>query len=405
MPQATTLFALTTPWRQALFYILLYAMTGANLPFIPVWLKAQGLTGGQIGTILALPLLLRAVTGPLSGVWSDRFTLYRTPLLWLAILAAVFYALMALGNLYGPWRFIAYLVLFTCGYTCSTGISPLLDSMTLQLSRSHNYLYALPRSVGSAAFVVASVAMGYVLLVAPDDVILAWVVLACAVMAAAGRFILPAEPRQDVRHLSREENASGWLRLRQMMKAPGLMWLILAVAFLQASHSFYYAFSNILWKAQGLSTSTCAWLWGLGVAAEIVFLMWGERLRRRVGPWRMLLLAGVLAAVRWGIMIMAPPLWALILLQLLHIFSFAAVYMAGLDLVFRLAPKGYEGLAQTTNAAYSNGVMMGLGTLASGAAYQAWGAGGYALMAGLAVAGLLCAGWLYIQRERFAAAA
>ncbi|MBW8883084.1 MAG: MFS transporter, partial [Asticcacaulis sp.] len=188
-----------------------------------------------------------------------------------------------------------------------------------------------------------------------------------------------------------------------LVRRPGLVLLIVAVACLQASHSFYYGFSNILWKAQGLSTSTCAWLWGLAVSAEVVFMLWGERLRRRIGPWRMLVIAGVLAVVRWSAMAFAPPLWLLIPLQVLHIFSFAAVYFAGLELVYRLAPKGYEGLAQTTNAAYSNGVMMGLGTLASGAAYQAWGAGGYGVMAAVAGLGLACAGWLYLNRERYMA--
>lgn len=397
MAHATTLFA--TQYRQAAYYVLLFVLTGANLPFMPVWLKAQGMTGEQIGVILAMPLLLRAVTGPLSGLWADRFALYRTPMLWLAGAATLFYALMFLGDLYGPWRFAAYLILFTCGYSCSTSVSPLLDSMTLQLSRSQGFTYALPRAIGSAAFIVANVIVGYLLLVMPVDLILVWVVASVAMMALTGKTILAPEPRQDLRHLSGGETFVQ--RLQVLFRHRGLFWLLVAVACLQASHSFYYAFSTLIWNGRGIDMATCAWLWTVGVVAEIAFMMFGERFRRWIGPWRMLILAAVLAVLRWSIMAFAPPLWVLWPLQVLHLFSFAAVYLAGLELIHRLAPKGYEGLAQTVNAAYANGVMMGIGTLASGAVFSAFGSGGYGLMAGLAGIGLLSAGWLYARRESF----
>jgi MFS transporter, PPP family, 3-phenylpropionic acid transporter len=400
MAQATTLF--TTQNRQALFYILLFSMTGANLPFMPVWLDHHGMTGEQIGMILAVPLLFRAVSGPVSGLWADRFALYRTPMMGLAAAAALFYALMGLSELYGPWRFAAFLTLYACAYTCSTSLSPMLDSMTWQLSRSHGFNYAIPRSVGSFAFVVAEVLLGVLLVWASPDLILWWVVIAVAIMAVSGRFVLPPEPRQDLRHLQGSETA--WQRLRVLLGNRGLFWLLLAVGCLQASHSFYYAFSTLIWKADGLSTATCGYLWAVGVVGEIAFMMFADRFRRRVGPWRMLILAAVLAVARWGIMAFGPPLWLLWPLQLLHIFSFAAVYFAGLELIYRLAPKGYEGLAQTVNAAYANGVMMGIGTMLSGAVFAAFGVGGYGLMASLAGVGLLSAGWLYLNRERFGAA-
>jgi PPP family 3-phenylpropionic acid transporter len=131
-------------------------------------------------------------------------------------------------------------------------------------------------------------------------------------------------------------------------------------------------------------------------------MMLGERFRRFMGPWLMILLAAAVTVFRWCLMMCDAPLWLLAASQLLHIFSFAATYMAGLELVYRLTPKGYEGLAQTINAAYSNGVMMGLGTLASGVAFAHLGLRGYGLMAGLATVGLLCAVRLYRLRTQLA---
>jgi PPP family 3-phenylpropionic acid transporter len=96
-------------------------------------------------------------------------------------------------------------------------------------------------------------------------------------------------------------------------------------------------------------------------------------------------------------MAFSPPLWVLWPLQTLHAFTFAAAYLAGLELIRKQAPKGYETLAQTLSAAYSSGFMTGLGTLASGVIYDAMGGRGYGVMAALCLIGLGTA--LYLWRQ------
>ena len=402
MPKVTTVFTLTTPIRQAVFYVLLFAGTGASLPFMPLWLKAHGMTAGQIGLILAMPLLLRSVTGPLGGVWADRFALYRTPIVVLAAGGALFYALLHAGTPMPGLRFVLYLILFSIGFSCMNSISPLIDAMTLQLARRQAFAYALPRAAGSAAFIATNIILGSLLLVLPPDTIVIWMVAAAGATAVGARFLLGADPRHDAPHPDHARQP-GLGRVLFLMRNKGFVALVVAIGCMQAAHSFYYAFSTIIWKERGLSSSTCGYLWATGVAAEIAFMALGERLRRKLGPWRLLILAGLCGVVRWTVMMMAPPLWLLWPLQMLHAMTFAAAYLAGLDLVHRLTPKGYEGLAQTLNAAYTSGVMLGLGTLASGAVYLALGSRGYILMSLIALVGLLSAIWLYVQRDRLVA--
>lgn len=401
MPALTTLFPLTTLRRQAIFYALAYAGTGASLPFMPLWLKTHGMNAGQIGLILAAPLLLRALTGPVSGLWADSFRLYRTPLIILACGGALLYALMAMGGVFPAARFPIYLILFTLAFSCMTSIAPLNDSMTMQLSRLENFAYAIPRAVGSSAFIVTNIALGFILMVMPTDAILVWLVAAAILTALGGRYLLAGLERPG--HAPLGAAGAGFDRLKVLMRDEGFLWLLIAVGCLQASHSFYYAFSTIIWKERGLSSSTCGYLWAVGVVAEVAFMWLGEGIRRKLGPWRMLVIAGVFAVVRWGVMAASPPLWVLYPLQCLHALSFAATYLAGLELVQRLSPKGYESLGQTVNAAYANGVMMGMGTIASGVIYTVFAAKGYGVMACVAGLGLGCAVWLYTQRVRLLA--
>ncbi|MGA9657513.1 MAG: MFS transporter [Asticcacaulis sp.] len=401
MSDATTPTRFTTAYKQSLFYVLMYAGTGATLPFMPLWFKGHGMSPAQIGAILALPLLLRAVSGPISGLWADSFRLYRTPAIILSFCAACFFALLGLGSRFPAVQFPVYLLMYGLAFSCVSNLAPMIDAMTLHFARKEGFVYALPRAAGSMSFIFTNVGLGFLLLLWPVDTVLIWVVGAAVLTSLGARFLLPAQPRPVAEPSQNLAHDKGFSRLKVLMRDSGFVWLLIAVGCLYSSHTFYYAFSTIIWKAHGLSSSTCGYLWATGVLAEVAFMWWGEGLRRKAGPWRMLMAGGVFAVVRWSLMTLSPPLWALYLLQVLHALSFAATYLAGLELVHLIVPKGYESLGQTVNAAYANGLLMGMGTLASGAVYGLLEARGYGLMALISAAGLGSAIWLYRHRARW----
>jgi PPP family 3-phenylpropionic acid transporter len=164
---------------------------------------------------------------------------------------------------------------------------------------------------------------------------------------------------------------------------------IVAGGLIQSAHAFYYAFSNLAWKAQGVPEVYWGLLWATGVASEITFLAFLAPLRRRLGDWNLLMLGGAGAAVRWTAYAFSPPLWLLWPLQALHALSFAAAYFAGLHMVDRLSPARSKTLAQTLNSALSSGVLIGLATIAAGPLFDRFGAKGYLAMTALALLGLI----------------
>ena len=110
--------------------------------------------------------------------------------------------------------------------------------------------------------------------------------------------------------------------------------------------------------------------------------MWfAEPWRRKMGPEKLLVLGGGAALLRWTAYAFAPPLWLLFPLQALHALTFAASFMASLRLIERLAPPQSASAAQAINSALSAGFMLGVGTLASGPLFDAFGTRGYLAMA------------------------
>lgn len=388
-----------TMLRQAIFYGLLCAGTGASLPFLPSWLRQNGMSAAQIGWILAVPLIARAITGPLSGLWADRFIKYRTPLLCLALSATAAYALMGVISVPATERFYLFIGLFSIGFTAIASITPLLDAMTMQLGRNGGFSFSWVRASGSAAFIFANISLGYLLQMVGVEAVLVWMVTSALLVSLGARFLLPPSARIDPLLLPRR-NIPSLTRLATLLKNKRFVLLIIALGCLQAAHSYYYAFSTLLWEKDGLSSTLCGYLWAFAVVSELVFLGLGGRFRHSLGPWRLLMLGAAAGVLRWGLMSVTSDIWLLWPMQALHGLTFVAVYLAGLELVFRLVPRGYEGLGQAINSAYASGAMTGFGMLFSGIIYEKLGTHGYGLMATLCVPGLIIAVWLYASQGR-----
>lgn len=371
--------------RMALQYVLLFGASGVSLPFAGLWFRAQGLTGAQIGVLLAAPMLGRIVTGPLLAVWADGFRTRRAPIALLGLVMALGYGGAGLTDV-----FVVQALCWFIGATAAAALIPLSDVLTLRLAARDGFTFALPRGCGSAAFVAVNVAMGAALLRAPVDVIVVWITVMGLAIAVLAALVLPREPVADGAPLKGLDRFRG---LGRLVGDPVFMTAIFAVGAVQAAHAFQYGFSALLWKAQGISEAVTGQLWAFGVVVEVALMWLVEPWRRRVGigPWSLLVIGAAAAIARWTAMAFAPPLWLLWPLQALHALTFAATFLAGVQIVEKLAPRDSQTAAQTLSSVLSAGVLIGVATAASGPLYDRFGAGGYAVMAVMSAAGLLAA--------------
>jgi PPP family 3-phenylpropionic acid transporter len=368
--------------RLGLFYGTIFIGTGASSPYFPVWFAQHGLSGSRIGLILSLPMLARAVTAPLLAVWADSFRLRRTALALMALVVTALYVAMAL-----PLGFAGWAVVWFAASSMFMTLAPLTDVIVLRRARLDGFNFGWPRGIGSAAFIVANLVVGAMLTRGSTELVLVWMVAAVAATALAARLLLPPDPVHD-------EGAAAPLADRMagvggLLGDPVFMTAVLSAGLIQSAHAFYYGFSTLAWKGQGIPESLTGVLWAVGVTAEIGFLWFLEPFRRRLGPRRLLTLGGAAAVLRWTALAFSPPLWMLFPLQLLHTLSYAATFIASLQLVERLSTPRNASAAQAINSALSGGVLSGLATLASGWLFDRTGAHGYLLMSAMAGAGLL----------------
>ncbi|HXA37664.1 MAG TPA: MFS transporter [Phenylobacterium sp.] len=368
--------------RLGLVYGAIFIGTGVSSPYLPVWFAHHGLNGGRIGLILSLPMLARAFTAPLLAVWADSFRLRRTALVLLSAGVTAAYAAMVL-----PLGFAGWAVVWFAASSMFTTLSPLADVIVLRRARVDGFNFGWPRGIGSAAFIVGNVGMGAILTRGSPELVLVWMVAAAGLSALAARFLLPPDPVREEGHAG--DLSDRLAGLSGLLRDPVFMTAVVSAGLIQSAHAFYYAFSTLAWKRQGIPENLTGVLWAVGVSAEIVFMWFLEPWRRRMGPRHLLTLGAAAAIVRWSALALSPPLWMLFPLQALHALSYAATFFASLLLVERLSTPRNASAAQALNSALSGGVLSGLATMASGPLFDRFGARGYLLMAAMCAVGLV----------------
>jgi PPP family 3-phenylpropionic acid transporter len=371
----------------ALLYGTLFFELGVNLPFLPVWLRAQALSDAEIGLVLAAPLVARLLANPLATALADRAGQASGLILGCAV--AVLAGLAMLAGVHGLPAIL--LVVFAIGLAQGPLIA-LSDSFTLDrlsAAPAPELAYGRIRLWGSLAFMVASLGGGLVLDHLTSSAILVMLIASSAAVATAAWVVreraLPPEPAHAAsRPKSVPATATG---------SVGLVLLTVGgAALVQASHAVLYAFSSLHWERSGLSGLSIGALWATGVLAEIaLFAGAGLRLSRVPGGVALVLAGGVAATLRWLGMAADPTVAALVALQALHGLSFGATHLGSIFLLHRLAPPGFQAQAQGWLAALWAASMAVLTSLA-GWLYPSWGQQTYLGMAAVSGAGLLMLG-------------
>lgn len=368
--------------RVTLVMAALFAAAGVILVFLPRWLETErGLTGVQIGAILALAQFGRVITGPIIAHWAARGADQDEPLRLLSAAAlAAYAAFFFLADGFWP------LLLFGFGALSLTqAMTPLVEAATLRATAAGKINYGMARGVGSIAFIIANIAGGVLVLRFGLSAVVAWVLGSLVLLAASTWLGLQRQTAPA------GERAQGAGSIASLLRNRRFLILIFACGLIQSAHGFYYGFSTLVWREQGIPEDMIGVLWAFGVAVEVAFLWSLGPIERRISPNAFILLGAGGGVLRWAIMGFAPEGILLWPLQALHMLSFAAAHVGAMRLLYRETPEHSQGMAQTLYAAVSGGLLIGASTLLSGVLYDHWGAHGYWAMAAIAAAGGLLA--------------
>lgn len=359
--------ALSAAWRAAIAAGAVNLVLGANLPYLPVWMeRAGGMSGAEIAGASTIAIIIRIVLGPLSAGFAQDRGLRGT----LATIMALSFASYALLFPDSP-RAVAFL-LCVAVYSLMNLIGPLFEAVIVYGTRGGRPDYGEARALSSVAFMLANLAGGAILGAFGPDGVLVYLVAAAAIAAIA-----PLFTKQGARAaVTRRPLTSTFTDAFTIYRMDGVFIFLLAAAFIQASHGAYYAFASNIWIAQGIDGGHIGALWAMGVAAEILLLLFSRRLLSRLSSLTILWMGGLGAAIRWTAAGFVLPVESVYVLQTLHAASFALTHLAVMRYLEDRLPTEQLPLAYAANGALIFGPAMAVTSLAAGLAYDALAPGG-----------------------------
>ncbi|MCA9577428.1 MAG: MFS transporter [Polyangiales bacterium] len=377
--------------RLALAYTLLFGWVGVYLPYFPGWLGARGLTGTQIGVLLGVVPWFRVALNPALGQVADRHGRAWRMVLGLALTCALGLVLYARAD-----AFPAYLLASSLVAAGFAPLASLTDGIAVREAREGRMDYARVRAAGSMAFIVAVALVGAGVKRDGYEFVPAltvWMMLGIALTAT----VLPKPaPR-------RADGGPPPADARALLARPLVRRFLVGSALVQASHAVVYGFGTLHWERAGLGQDVIGQLWAVGVVVEVVVFLLGGPLADRVGPARLMMIAGIGGVLRWSVLACTTDLTLLFAAQSLHALSFACLHLGALELIRRRIPEQHTATGLYTAA--GPGVGMGLATPLAGLLFDAFRGGAFWGAAVLSGMGALVLATIVPSRARDAATA
>ena len=239
---------------------------------------------------------------------------------------------------------------------------PQFEATTFNYIRDQVDRYSAIRLWGSVGFVISVVALGYVYQTSPYSIfpyiflillISIWLMSLTVPEKAAGHLQLDHQP------------------LLEILRKPHVVGLLLTCFFMQASHGPYYAFYNLYMQSYNYSSTEIGWLWGVGVSAEVLLLIFMYKLFKVYSLRNLLIASLFFALLRWLITALFPSItWVMVFAQLLHAATFGLYHVTAIRMIHQLFQGRHQGKGQALYSSLSFGAGGAIGSLYSGFAWE-----------------------------------
>lgn len=311
---------LTPERRTTAFYFTYFMGPGAAVMFLPIWLSEKGITTEQIGLINAVPVFLILALNLIVGRLADRAKDWRQVI----VIGAVIAGIVPIGLLFVN-EFWGILLFWTLSSLPGGAIGPVLDAATMRMTRRNGSDFGTIRAWGTVGYMLFNALTGF-LVVWFGSVIFVPLFVGLALLRAAVSLQLPAfrAPPEQVTVAATRPVAG---KLREIMLQPWFALPLIGFAVVYGTHQLIGGFGSLLWKEQGISEGIIGPLIALGSASEAIVMFLWKRFGGRISARQLMLACAAVSVLRWLLMAFSPPVWALLLLQLLHGFTFALGYL------------------------------------------------------------------------------
>jgi MFS transporter, PPP family, 3-phenylpropionic acid transporter len=368
------------------YYFLYYGAFSVLLPFLAIFYRTQGLTGGQIGLLAAISPIIAIFGAPLWTGAADASHRHKL----IAILSTlgvvvVTFIIPAIASFGGLLLVISLYAFF------GAPTAALVDSAVLTELGDRKERFGRTRLWGTVGYGIIAPFAGTLI----GRLGLIWAFWGYAILMVGGLLIITQIPFRQSR-----SSGSFWGGVRVLFANRPWMLFLIMVFIAGIGNATINNYLFVYMQSLGASNILMGFALTASTLSEIPAMFFGNRLLRRFGPRGMLIIAMTTIGLRLICYALVTRPWVILLIQLCHGLTFAAIYTAGVHYADQVAPPGMK----ATTQGMFNGTLMGFGAAAGGllggVLLDSFSPGGmYAFIGTLVLVGLIV--FLLLERRFF----
>jgi len=375
-----------------LSYFLYWGGSAAFMAYISLYYESVNLSGRQIGQLSSIPFFISLVSSVVFGFLSD--TSKRNHLLLRVTVVCLIVVLLIFPRAGTFWLLFPTALVYSI-FQAPT--NPILDDTTLNtLENPENY--GKVRTGGSIGWGLVVLLTGVLI----DNLgfgipVIFYINIAFLLVFLLVIRLIPTPQKQP----SESEHKPTLKTLGKMMANPGVFLLFIVIIIWGMGEASISNFLFLHIKHLGGSSTLMGTALSISLVGEIVTFNFANHIQKKVGEFRMVLLAFVVLII-WlsGLSLIKDPN----LIPVFQIFGgagFALMQSGSVAYINRKAPRELGTTAQALRGGLYSGMGVGVGTVISGVLYEFYGSSAmYRIMALVQVCGLLFGIFVYLRDQR-----
>ncbi len=334
------------------YYFVFFAAYACFFPYLALFFQSVGLTGSQIGLINGVTPLISMLFAPLWSGIADATQRHKA------------FALMGMLGMIGISVFLPFTHTFQvifpimiAYYVFSAPVMPIMDSNAIATLGEKRDKYGRIRMWGTISFAIVSPLIGRLV----QTISISWAFWITALWFFLGfLIIIPMRIHVDRTAYPLTQGIQLLMRNRKWL------FFLLTVVISGIGIAICQNYLFIYLKSLNASESIMGLSLTLSTLGEIPILFFGNRLLKVFGPGKLLRFSILFTGLRLLFSALAPSPWLVILVQILHGFTFPILFIAGIAYCAEIAPAGMRATTQGMFNAVYFGIAYAIGGFVGG---------------------------------------
>ncbi len=308
-----------------LYYFCFMGGWGFILPFMNIFYVNLGLSGKQIGVISSVSAVVGMIVSPLWVGYVKKHPQARRFLQWMLLLGGLGYFMIGLQAVF-LWILI---VVFFHSLTASS-IVPISDSMAVLVARDFDAGYGSVRMFGSLGWIVSLLSSGWLVAhfgytAAFSGVMIMWLAASFVIRQIQPQFFTSQQ-------VVNQRKTRTFDSIKLVWQDRTLFGFAIALVVIGFMNNGVLQFENVFLSQLGASKQLIAVAGILSAVVELPFMIYADRIARRVGVHRLMLAALLMTFIQRLAVFALPSIETIMVVRFIGgvAFSFYTICFIGL---------------------------------------------------------------------------